>query len=363
MGIIYRSAALAIFAAFMIIYFPTSEYFYPAVYAAIVLYVGLVASLLIAGKMSRPLTYASILLAATVFLAVSLPVQDFSTAVKSLEIPVLLTGIIASLHCLSRAYSEFTGVVTRALLIAAIGLLYYSAFTAVDMPVLSQLTTLALIAFVSMAVYSLLGILKRHSNPSIAYIGGLFSKIESPAVVSVAVAVIMTYFLLVRQSLTGLGSFGLGVIEWAALSGIVLFIFVKIQSTAISDAAQKDKNVYGTDGASSDKAELDRAAAEVGAFVDEGKKEGLVMLMATALINNNVPENTAGPILSKIIDHADMTEPPVLFKWAVGNINEANRNNRQKAVDEMMAAMAAAIDTTKEHKKTGEHNSENRQRM
>ncbi len=345
LGVIYRSAALALFAAFVIIYFPASDFFYPAIYGAAILYTGSLVSLFIAGKMSRSIVYASVVLAVTVFLGTALPAQDMFPSLQGLQMPVLIAGIIGAAHCLSRAYSEFTGVVTRALLIAALGVLYYSAFTSIDMPVLSQLTTLALIAFVSAAVYSLLGILKRHSNEKVAYAGNLFSKIESPVATSIIVALIMTYVLLVRQSLASLGSFGQAVIEWAALSGIVLFIFIKLQSAMLDDSAKKPKDRTWPIGAYSDKAELEKATAEVNSFINEGKKEGLVMLMATALIDNGVPAATSRSILSIIIDHEDDKEPPAMFKWAVGNINEANRKKRLEAVNDMTAAMVSAIDT------------------
>lgn len=348
MGVIYRSIAIALFAVFIVIYFPESAFFYPSIGAAAVLYIGSIGSLLIVGKMSRPITYASIIFAVTVFLSMSLPVQDVFKAPAGLEIPVFLTGIIGSVHCLSRAYSEFTGVVTRALLLASAGVLYYSAFTAVDMPVLSQLSLLAVIAFASAAIFSLLGILKRHSNPRVANVGSLFARIESPVVTSVAVAAIMTYVLLIRQTLTDLGAFGLAVLEWAALSGIVLFIFIKIQSTMLDDTAQKSRGVNNANGLYSDKAELEKAAEEVESFVEEGKKGGLVMLMATALIDNDVPADEARPILSIIIDHKDEADPPAMFKWAVGNISEANRKKRMRAVNDMMAAIEPAIDTARD---------------
>lgn len=345
LGVIYRSAALALFAAFVVIYFPASDYFYPAIYAAVILYLGSIVSMFIAGKMSRPIVYAALVLAVTVFLALALPAQDMFPSLQGLQMPILITGIIGSAHCFSRAYSVFTGVVTRALLIAALGVLYYSAFTSVEMPVLSQLTTLALIAFVSAALYSVLGILKRHSNDRVAYVGNLFSKIESPVVTSIIVALIMTYVLLVRQSLESLGSFGQAVIEWAALSGIVLFIFIKLQSAMLDDSAQRPKS-HKWPVAYSDKAELEKATFEVDSFINEGKKEGLVMLMATALIDNGVSSDTSRSILSIIIDHEDDKDPPAMFKWAVGNINEANRKKRLDAVNNMTAAMISAIDTT-----------------
>ncbi len=348
LGVIYRSVALALFAAFVIVYFPASDFFYPAIYAAALLYVGSIIGMFIAGKMARPIVYASLVLSVTVFLGLSLPAQDMFPSVKGLQMPVLIAGIIGAAHCLSRAYSEFTGVVTRALLIAGLGVLYYSAFTSIDTPVLSQLTTLALIGFVSAAIYSLFGILKRHSNAKIAYVGNLFSKIESPVATSIIVALIMTYVLLVRQSLASLGAFGQAVIEWAALSGIVLLIFIKIQSAMLDDSAQRPDGRTWLAGAYSDKAELEKATYEVNAFVNEGKKEGLVMLMATALLDNGVPADTSRPILSIIIDHADDKEPPAMFKWAVGNINEANRKKRLDAVNQMTAAMVSAIDTAGE---------------
>lgn len=347
MGIVYRTVALALIAAFIVIYFPASEFFYPAIYAAIVLYVGLVVSLLIAGKMSRPLTYAAVVLATTVFLAVASP--TLFRGATGLDMAILLTGIIGAAHFLSRAYSEFTGVVTRAFLIAAIGILYYAAVTAVDMPLLSELALLVLIAFVSTAVYSVLGILKRHSNERIAYVGELFARIESPAIVSVVVAVIMAYGLLIRQSLTDMGAFGLAVLEWAALSGAVLFIFIKIQSTLLADSAKRVLDVRGKDGVYSDKVEMEKAAMDVRAFIDDGKKEGLILRLTTALVNNNVPENKARPVLSIIIDHENVKEPPAMFKWAVGNIEASNRKSRSKAVDAMMTAMASAVNGEGNH--------------
>lgn len=348
MGIVYRTAALVLFTAFLLVYFPGSGVFYPAAYAAAIVYAGLVASLLIAGRMARPLTFAAVVLAAAVFLAMSLPAQDLAPGARGLGMPVLITGIIGALHFLSRAYSEFTGVLTRSLLIAALGVLYYSAFTAIAMPLLSEATLLALIAFTSAAVYSLLGIMKRHSNARIAYVGRLFSRIESPAIVSVAVAAIMTYVVLVRQSLAGLGDFGLAVIEWAALSGVVLFIFVKIQTTVLADSVEKRPEAKA-DSARSDLATLRSAASEVESFVDGGKKDGLVLLLAKALVNNEIPANAARPVLAVIVDHQDDAGPPILFKWAVGDIEATNRKKRRKAVDEAMAAMESAIGAKSEN--------------
>jgi len=114
------------------------------------------------------------------------------------------------------------------------------------------------------------------------------------------VALIMTYVLLVRQSLSSLGSFGQAVIEWAALSGVVLFIFIKLQSALLDDSAQKPEGRKWPVGAHSDKAVLERATAEVDSFINEGKKEGLVMLMAKVLIDNGVP---GGRVQANSFDH------------------------------------------------------------
>jgi len=348
LGIIYRTVALVIFMAFVVIYFSGFIFSVPLVSAAIILYVDSASGLVLAGRMAKPLSSSLKALAVTVFLTMLVTSQEQYPAIRELGLQILMVGAIWSAHYLSKAYSDYTGAVTRALLIAGVGFLYYSLFSAQDVAILSRLTLIALIGLASAAVFSLLSILKRHSNAQVSYIGNLFARIESPAIVCMVVAMIMTYLVFIRQSLMILGFFGLTVIEWAALCVAILLLFIKIRSLMPVDGAQMFEDRQKAAGSLHyDKGELKNAAVKVEEFVKEGKKEGLVVLMAAALIGNDVPVDKVQDVIAIIVDHEDEKEPPAMFKWTIGNVYDANRKKRLKAVNNMMAAAASAVDNVK----------------
>jgi hypothetical protein len=356
LGIIFRTIVLVIIMAVVVLYFPESVFSLPLIAAAVILYLDSASGLILAGRMAKPISHALKALAITVFLTLLVPSQEQFPAITGLGPHVLIVGSIWSAHYLSKAYSDYTGAMTRALLIAGLGFLYYSIFTAQDVAILSQLAMVALIGLASTAAFALLGILKGHGNAQLSYIGNLLTRIESPAVICMAVAAIMTYIIFVRQSLMILGFFGLTVIEWAALCVAILLLFIKIRSLMPVDGAKmfgEGQKVAG--GARYDRGELKNAAAKVEDFVREGKKEGLVALMAAALIGNDVPVDKVQGVIAIIVGHEDVKEPPVIFRWAVGNMDDARREKRLKAVNEMMSAAALAINDVngpvKEHKK------------
>jgi hypothetical protein len=197
-----------------------------------------------------------------------------------------------------------------------------------------------------MAAYALLAILERSGNSYIAYVGNIFTRIGSRLVICAAIAIIMTYIIFIRQSLMVMGYFGVAVIEWAALCVGILLIFIRLRSMMPVDGSQ----LFGNEEKVAkslhyDTGELKAATAKVEEFVNGGKKEGLITLMASALIGNGVPADTVSSVIAVIVDHEDEKEPPAMLKWAVGNIYDANRKKRLKAVNEMMAAAVSAADS------------------
>jgi len=344
LGIVYRTIALVIFISVIVLYFPGSVFSVPLVSAAFVLYLDSAVGLVLAGRMARPLSFSMKALAITVFITLLAVSQGQYPELRELGPHILIAGAIWSVHYLSKAYSNFTGAVTRALLIAGAGFLYYS-YSAQDTAMLYGLALVGLVGIASAAVYILLGILKRHGNVQVSYVGNLLARIGGPAVLCTAVAVVMTYLIFIRQSLMILGYFGMTVIEWAALCVGILLIFIRIKSIMPVDGSQ----MFGDGGKAAgrlryDKGELKNAAAKVEDFVMKGKKEGLIAIMAAALVGNAVPVDKVQDVIAIIVDHEDEKEPPAMFKWAIGNVYDANRKKRLKAVNDMMAAAVTAVD-------------------
>ena len=98
-----------------------------------------------------------------------------------------------------------------------------------------------------------------------------------------------------------------------------------------------------------EKGELDKTARTVEEFVTTGKKDGLVTLMMAALIKNDIPPETVKKVLSGVIDYREVREPPLLFKWALGDLDEVVQRERLAAVNEMMAAATAAVSSVNGH--------------
>jgi hypothetical protein len=347
-AIIYRTAALLIFTVLAIVFLLSSYAFLPSISAAIILYVESVSGKMLTGKIVKPLSASLKVLALTVFCTMFVIAQDLLPAARGLGIPIFVLGIAWSLHYVSKAYSEFTGVVTRSVMIAAVGFLYYSIFSAANIEILTQLGQIALVGIASSAVFSLLGILKRHDNAYLSYVGNTFARLESPVVICIAVAAILTYVLFIRQSLMTLGLFGLTLIEWAALCAAILLLFMRLRSMMRVDGAQKFGDVQKIAASLGfNKGELKNAASKVEDFVMDGKKDGLVAIMAAALIRNDVPVDRVQGVISAIVDHEDEREPPLMFRWAAGNVRDANRKKRLKAVGGMMEAAASAMNNVK----------------
>ncbi len=344
LGILYRTAALAFILAFVVLYFPDSVLSAPLISAAVILYVASIFGLILAGRLAKPLFYSLIVLAATVFVALLATYQEQYPEYNHLGLQIMLVGAVGSIHFLAKAYSDFTGVVTRALLISSIGFLYYSLSGARDMTAEFQLVLVAVTGLASIVVYLILSILKRSGS----FVGNLITNIEKPWVICMAVAIIMTYFTFIRQSLMVLGSFGLTVIEWAVLCVAILLIFIRLRSAMPVDGGQifgDEKKVTGR--LHYEGSELKNATAKVEEFVRDGRKEGLIALMAAALIGNGVPVDEVQGVIRVIVDHEDEREPSAMFKWAAGNVYDANRKKRLKAVNEMMVAAVSAVDSVR----------------
>ena len=73
------------------------------------------------------------------------------------------------------------------------------------------------------------------------------------------------------------------------------------------------------------------------------RTDGLATITIAALIKNDVSPETVQKVISVVVDYRDEPEPPVLFKWALGDLDEARRRKRMTAVNEMMAAASAAV--------------------
>jgi hypothetical protein len=342
--ILYRTAALAVFTVIVVGLLRSTIFFLPCMAAVVCLYAASVTKIVLAGKVSGPLYTSLRLLAATVFFTTFVMAPGLPATANGLGPSVFLLGLIWSVHFTAKAYAEIAGVATRSLLIAALGYLYCSLFSASGVSVLPQLSLIVLTGFAATAVFSFAGIVSRHSDARISAIGKAFTGQWSAAAAGTALAAIMTYLIFVRSSLMFLGPLWITLLEWAAICLVILWLFREIRSRLPRGAVPRFGDGHTVAGAICfEKGELDKTARMVEEFVTTGKKDGLVTLMMAALIKNDIPQETVQKVISVVIDYRESREPPVLFKWALGDLDEVTRRERMTAVNQMMTAALAAI--------------------
>jgi hypothetical protein len=339
----YRTIALAIFMVIALTLFRPYIIFIPSVSAALVLYVASVAGVTLTGKMSGPMHSSLQAFAITVFCTLLTVDPGMLQGLRSIGLPVFIMGTVWAIHIISKAYSELTGVTTRAFLIASVGYLYYSLFSASGVSLLSDLAMVVFVGFAAAASSSFIGLASRHSNVRVSRVGQAFSDLSNPAKTGVVVAVVVTYLVFVRPSLIVLGTLLLTVIEWAIMCIFVFFAYRKIRSIMHVEEGLTFGDGHKLAGVlCHDRGELEKTAAMVREFVATGKKDGLVAYTAAALVSNGVPAATVQEVISVIVSFQEEPEPPAMFRWAAGDVAESRRRRRMNALDEMMRAVAMA---------------------
>jgi hypothetical protein len=230
------------------------------------------------------------------------------------------------------------------MLIAAAGYLYYSLFTASGLASLPQLGLVVLTGFIATAAFTFVGIVSRHSDARIAAAGKAFSGLWSPVAAGTIVAVIVTYLVFVRPSLTAMGPFWITIAEWAVTCAAIVLLFMKIRSLMPRGDVPSFGDGHTVAGTICyEKGELEKVAAMIEEFAATGRRDGLVTITAAALLKNDVPVETVQKVVSTVVDYREEREPSLLFKWAIGDADEARRKKRLAAVDEMLAAASAAV--------------------
>jgi hypothetical protein len=143
---------------------------------------------------------------------------------------------------------------------------------------------------------------------------------------------------------TGVQTCALPISEWAAICLMIVWLFREIRSRLPRGEVRPFGDGHTVAGAICfEKGELDKTARMVEEFVKTGKKDGLVTLMMAALFENDIPPEIVQKVVSVVIDYHEIREPPVLFKWALGDLDEVTRRDRLAAVNGMMTAATAAV--------------------
>ncbi len=179
----------------------TSIFFIPLAAGAVILYMSTMAGLLLAGKLARPIMFALIAFAVTVFLSLVFLLEQQWPDFNVLTLPIFLVGTMLAVNELMKAYAELTGMVSRAGVIIAMGFFLQNLLSVFHNPDITQLGFIIFIGSAAAAVFSMLGLFNSNSNPILSYAGKAFKGIRGVIEVGVLAVLLMAYFIYARPYL------------------------------------------------------------------------------------------------------------------------------------------------------------------
>jgi hypothetical protein len=152
------------------------------------------------------------------------------------------------------------------------------------------------------------------------------------------VFLVVSYVTVIRPLVGSEFPEALSIVEWSmvivavAIAGWATFRYLKSVSGAIELA---DWKVLGNE-LKRDKAELGPASKGVAEFVAGGRKEGLILLVASVLRENAVDVETSKSIIARIIDYQEL-QPKLV---TIGS----DRRRKERAIEERRAVVRDVLD-------------------
>jgi hypothetical protein len=346
MPLAFRTIALIV--VLVLLYFiagpgeTLAPFFLPIAASAVAWYLGSVFPIIFEGRMVPALrdvcrTMMIVLFTVLTFSAFS------GTSIYSL--PVVLVGSALAVYLLGAAYSDDARLVARAVLLEGVGLsilIFTGTSASADISLLGEIICGG---FTMAAVLGLAGLLSGHTSKFVSHVGAYLGKLSTIALVCVVFIGVLAYGQFLRPGLaTSLGG-NLVIVEWLALLTALAVAGYRIWSFARTISADRQFGDLQTlvQKISYDRKHLETASSAVNGFVEQGRKEGLIVYLTRVMLDNGAPPKAIEGLIAGIVRCQDDPEPPLLWRWTKGDLVRRNRERRLAVVNDTVAAAAGLV--------------------
>lgn len=319
-----------------------APFFVPVAASAIAWYLGTLVPILFEGRMVAAVQDAFVAMAIVLFIALTFSsFSDFS----AYSLPTLLTGGALVVYLLGGAYSDDARLIARSVLIECIGLSILVISSTSASADTSMLGLMFFVVLTMAAVLSFAGLLAMHTSVCVSFAGKYLGNLGHIALISIALFSLLAYCAYVRPGLaTSLGS-KLVIVEWLALLVVLAVAGYRIWSFAKNISADRQFGDLQTlvQKISYDRKHLETASSAVNGFVEQGRKEELIVYLTRVMLDNDAPPKAIEGLIAGIVGCLDDPEPPLLWRWTKGDIVRRNRERRLAAVNDAVSAAAALV--------------------
>ena len=268
----------------------------------------------------------------------------FPDSYKTAGYWIIGTVLVWATHSIIKIYSKIASNFTFAALLTVSG---YMIKTIIEsyMGLNPDLTfspgNIVFYCFLATAALSLLSLFKYSSKDYLYYIGNKLSSNTVLFGIGVATLFVQVYLLDIRPSFPASISPYLIVAEWTAVCCISFAVF-KSARDHLSNVSQNLK--FGewtvlTQKITNKKEELDAMSD----FIDDGKKERLLMLISNILLSNNIPYKIGEEAIGELVQYRDPEPPKIASTRMASKIREENRINRQRMLEKTLKTVEDVI--------------------
>jgi hypothetical protein len=310
--------------------------------AACYLASGLVGAL-IQGKVAQSLR--SGINALTLALLVGLLIMFFPGAPKGslgFGLVLILSGFLAVVAFLVRAYSDHYWLVGRAAVILVLGL---AIELGVEMtPASDMLRGIPLIVALLVSSLSMIGILHEHSNPFVRFIGRFFRNGANMITVTVILTLVFVYALRLRGTITQKAPEQTLLAEWIVVAIVVIVLVYKFfsffrskeKAQDFSDARRLVQSIQ------KERGDTGYAQHAVDQFIVDGKREPLVVLLTAVLVKAGTEPIEIERIIGGLVGYR-AREKEYIFSWTLGDETAATREVRTRLAFDALDQTAKAL--------------------
>lgn len=282
---------------------------------------------------------------ATFALTIFNPQITFPDSYKTVGYWVMGTVLVWAAHHIARTYSKIGDVFTFATLLTILGYLMKTiieSFMGAKPDLTFSPSNIVFYCFLIPASLSLLSLLRYSSKDYLCYIGNKLRNLTVLFGIGVATLFIQVYLLDIRPSVPESISPYLAVIEWVAVCGISFTIF-KSARDHVSNESQNLKLgewTVLTQKITNKKEELEALSD----FVEDGKKERLLMLISHILLSNNITYESGKEVIRELVQYRDPEPPKLMSTWAAEAVRKENKRNRQKILEKTLKTVEEILD-------------------
>jgi hypothetical protein len=242
---------------------------------------------------------------------------------------LISAGFLAVAAYVAKAYSDHYWLVSRAVVIVMLGMTFELGVGLTSTADLLRGVTLMVAVMVG--IMSLLGIVNEHSNPTLRLVGRFFRSSSNMVAITVILTLVFVYALKLREAIREKAPDQTLLGEWIVLAIVAIVVVFKFFSFFRSREKQQDfcDTHRLVQSICQNRGDTGYAQSVVDQFIGEGKREPLVVLLTTVLVQGRVDPYRIERIIADVVRYT-AREQKFSFGWAFGNEEAVTREERTR---------------------------------